>query len=132
MRYQVINNFKVKKSQGEMELKVGQIITLSKDNAVKLLNEGKITFTEKAACKVYSGVLGCYLWVMDTDQDIHPLMSRGVPEAIYSHDEIKKLRELSREDLKNIHKIKETFENSKIEEVKRKCDADRRDTKKLN
>lgn len=120
MRYQVINNFKVKKSQGEMELKAGQIITLSKDNAVKLLNEGKITFVEIAAYKVYSEVLGCYLWVMDTDQDIHPLMARGVSETIYSHDEIKKLRELSREDMKDIHKVKEAFPESSIKEINKK------------
>jgi len=64
-------------------------------------------------------------WIIDTAQDIHPVNARGVPEAIYSPDEIKKLRELSNEDLKDIHKVKEIFENSKIEEVKRKYDADR-------
>lgn len=46
MRYQVIEAFKVKTSQGEMELQPGQVIILPKDKAIKLLNEGKI----KAFC----------------------------------------------------------------------------------
>jgi len=42
MKYQVLDTFKVKTSQGEMELQPGQIITLAHDKAIRLLNEDKI------------------------------------------------------------------------------------------
>lgn len=42
MKYQVLDSFKAQTSKGEMELQTGQVITLSYDKAVRLLNEGKI------------------------------------------------------------------------------------------
>jgi len=42
MRYKVLNSFKAQTSQGERELQPGQIITLPKDTAIRLLNEGRI------------------------------------------------------------------------------------------
>jgi len=42
MRYQVLHSFKVKTSQGEMQLQLGQVITLPHDKAIRLLNEGKV------------------------------------------------------------------------------------------
>lgn len=42
MRYQVLDPFKVKTSQGERELKAGQVISLSHDKAFRLLSEGKL------------------------------------------------------------------------------------------
>lgn len=119
MKYQVLELFKVKTSQGEMELQPGQIITLPKDKAIKLLNEGKITPIEKVAYRVYSEILQAHLWVVDTVEDMHSLRSQGIAETIYSHDEIKELRKLSKEDLREIHKVKEIFPESTIEEIKR-------------
>lgn len=55
MRYRVLEPFKVKISQGERELQTGQVITLPKDTAIRLLNEGKV--------KPY-----CY-WLKDTVDD---------------------------------------------------------------
>jgi hypothetical protein len=117
MKYQVLELFKVKTSQGEMELPRGQVITLPKDTAIRLLNEGKITPIEKVAYKVYSEILQTYLWVVDTDEDMHSL---GVSEAIYTHEEIRKLKLLYKDSLKEIHKLKEVFEDSTIEEIKKK------------
>lgn len=42
MRYQVLAPFKVKTSQGEIEIQLGQIVTRPHEKALKLLNEGKI------------------------------------------------------------------------------------------
>lgn len=42
MRYHVLDPFKVKTSQGEMQLKAGQVITLSENKAIKLIEAGKI------------------------------------------------------------------------------------------
>ena len=63
MKYQVLDTFTVKTSQGEIELQPGQVITLPHETAIKLLNEGKITPVEKVAYKVYSEILQAHLWV---------------------------------------------------------------------
>ncbi len=75
----------------------------------------------RIAVKVYSEILQAYLWVVDTDEDMH---SQGVSEAIYTADEIKKLKGLSQDSLREIHKVKEVFENSKIKEITAKENHD--------
>ena len=118
MRYHVLEPFRVKTSKEEMELQSGQVITLPQDKAIRLLNEGRITPIDKVAYKVYSEILQAYLWVVETDQDMHFLRSQGITEAIYIADEeIKKLKGLSKDSLKEIHKVKETFDKSQIMEV---------------
>ena len=101
-----------------MQLQRGQVITLPHDKIIRLLNEGKITPIEKIAYKVWSEILQAYLWVVDTDQDMHSLRSKKVSEAIYTGDEIRKLRSLSKDSLKEIHKVKEVFPDSIVEEIK--------------
>lgn len=120
MRYQVLEPFKVKTSKEEMELQAGQIITLPHDKALKLLNKGKITPVEKIAYKVYSEILQAYLWVVDTDEDMYSLRSKKVSEAIYTGEEIRKLKGLDRDSLKEINRVKEVFEGSKVEEITRR------------
>ena len=117
MKYKVLDSLKVQTSQGRMELQPGQVITLPHDKAVRLLNEGKVTPIEKVAYKVYSEILQAYLWVVETDQDMHSLRSQGITEAIYTYPEIAELKKLSKEDVKEIHRVKEIFENSKIKEI---------------
>jgi len=85
-----------------------------------LYTEALLKCGRKVAYKVYSEVLQAYLWVVDTEKDIHTLRSQGIAEVIYTHHEIKELKKVSKEDLKEIHKVKEVFENSKIEEIKEK------------
>lgn len=118
MKYKVLDSFKAQTDKGEMELQVGQIITLPYDKAIRLLNEGKITPIEKIAYKVWSEILQAYLWVVDTNEDMHSLRSQGKTEAIYTGDEIRKLRSLSKDSLKEIHKVKEIFPESIVEEIK--------------
>ena len=118
MKYQVLEPFKVRTSQGEIELKPGQVVTLPHDKAIKLLNEGKITSVEKVAYKVYSEILQGYLWIVDTDHDLSSFGDRGITEAIYTGDEIKKLKRIDKDVLKELHKVKEVFENSIVEQVK--------------
>ncbi len=70
MKYQVLEVFKVKTSQREMELQPGQVITLPQDKAIRLLNGGKIipipnelpedvkkAYDERAAIMEYDGGL---------------------------------------------------------------------------
>jgi hypothetical protein len=115
-----MDSFKAQTRQGEVKLQPGQTITLPHDIAIRLLNEGKITPVEKTAYKVYSEILESYLWIINTDEDRHSLRAKGIKEAIYSQAEIKRLKGIDKDSLKAIHKVKETFENSKVEEVKTK------------
>lgn len=120
MRYQVLRPFRVRTSQGERELLPGQIISLPHEKALKLLNEDKITPIEKVAYKLYSEILQDYLWVVADDEDIKALKaSENVTEAIYTADEVRKLKDTDKEGLKAVHRVKEVFEDSKVEEVNR-------------
>lgn len=118
MKYKVLDRFKAQTTQGEMELQVGQVITLPHDKAIKLLNERMIKPVEKVAFKIYSEILQEHLWVVETDQDMKALRSQGNTEAIYTLREIPELKKIPREDLKAIHNIKETFPESTIKDVK--------------
>ncbi len=117
MKYLVLEPFAVKTSQVKKELQTGQLITLSTDKALRLLNEGKITPAERVAYKVYSELLQAHLWVVETDQDMHSLRTQGISEAVYTRKEIKELRKLPKEHLKAIHEAKELFPLSSIEEI---------------
>jgi hypothetical protein len=120
MKYKVLDSFKAQTDRGEMELQPGQVITLLQERAIRLLNEGKITPLERVTYKVFSEILQAHLWIVETGQDRGELKSKGIKESIYSNNEIKELKGLYKDSLKEIHKIKEVFENSKIEEVKPK------------
>ena len=122
MRYAILDPFKIKTTQGEMQLEAGQVITLSSEKAIRLLNEGKITPIEKVAYKVWSEILQGYLWIVETAQDMHSLRSQGFSEAIYTSDEVQKLKGMTSESLREIHKVKEVFLKSNIEEIKKNAD----------
>lgn len=86
----------------------------------QISTEGKTSPIGKVAYRVYSEILQAHLWVVDTDEDMHSLTaSQGVSEAIYTAGEIKKLKCLSKDSLREIHKVKEVFPESKIEEIKK-------------
>lgn len=120
MKYKVLDSFKALTKEGEMELQTGQLVTLPHEKAIKLLNEGKITPVEKISYKVYSEILQGYLWVVDTDKDLHSLRSQGVSEAIYTADEIKMLQGMDKDSLRTLHRAKETFPESTIKEITKK------------
>lgn len=68
------------------------------------------------AYRVYSEILQAYLWVVDTDEDMKALKaSDKVTEAIYTHDEIRKLKGIDKEALKAVHRAKEIFQDSQVE-----------------
>lgn len=119
MRYQVLEPFKVKTSKEEIELQHGQLVTLPQDKAIRLLNEGKITPIEKVAYKVWSEILQAYLWVVADDEAMKALKSQGISEAIYTANEIRRLKGLSKDSLRELHKVKEVFPESVVEDVKK-------------
>jgi hypothetical protein len=119
MTFRVLTDFEVETPSGALTLKEGQKVKLSKEEAIPLIEEGKIVPIEKVAYKVYSEILQAHLWVVvDTDQDMHYLRSQGISGAIYTGDEIEKLKSLGKDSLKEIHKVKEVFPESIVEELK--------------
>ena len=120
MKCQVLEPFRVKTSQGEIELLPGQIIALDKDKAIKLLTEGKVIPTNNVAYKIYSNILQAFLWVVDTDDDVWALRREGVTEPIYTADEVRKLKGISKEGLKRVHRVKGVFEGSKVRDVRKR------------
>ena len=119
MTFEVLKEFETETPEGTFMLKKGQKVRLSKEEAIPLIQNGLIQPIEKVPYKVYSEILQSNLWIVETDQDMHSLRSQGITEAIYTADEIKELRKLSKEDLREIYKVKETFPESTIEETKR-------------
>ena len=117
MTFEVLKDFEAETPSGTLTLKEGQRVKLSKDEAIPLIQDGLIQPIERVAYRVYSKILEAYLWVVDTDQDMHSLRGQGITEAIYTHQEIKELKKLPKEDLKAIHTVKNTFLDSKIEQI---------------
>lgn len=122
MTYKVLTSFQARTDRGEMEIQAGQIVTLAKDQAIKLINEGKIIPIGKVAYKIYSNILQAYLWVVDTDEDMWALQNEGATEPIYAADEVQKLKGISKEGLRRAHRVKEVFEGSKVRSVRPRKD----------
>ncbi|MDA8169513.1 MAG: hypothetical protein M0Z59_07430 [Nitrospiraceae bacterium] len=114
MRYLVLETFQTKQGQ----IQAGQLVSLSKDAAIRLINEGKIE-PLKAAIKVYSRILDAYLWVIQNEADRETL--RGISDPVYTADEIDKLhsQKPSPEALRRVHEVKQTFPGAIIREVKK-------------
>jgi hypothetical protein len=123
MKYKTLDRLKVRTPQGELELQAGQIITLPQETAIRLLNEGRITPIGRVAYKVWSEPLNSFLWVCASDEDMQFLRSKNIKDAIYTNNEIKELKKLPKEGLKDIQRIKEIFENAKIMTVKGEADS---------
>jgi hypothetical protein len=117
MTFEVLRDFEAETLSGTLTLKEGQKIRLSKDEAISLIEDGSIRPIERVAYKVYSEILQTYLRIVETDQDMYSLRSQGVSEAIYTADEISKLKGIDKDSLKAIHKAKEVFQQSKVEEI---------------
>lgn len=84
--------------------------------------EGKISPINRVAYKVYSEILQAYLWVVYDSvvydsEDMKVLREQGVTEAIYTRHDIAELKKLPKEALKDIHRVKEVFKDSKIKHV---------------
>jgi hypothetical protein len=117
--YRVLTKIEVETPKGAVTLKHGQIIKLSKDEAIPLIEAEMIIPVEKVAYKVYSEILQAYLWVAHDLDDRNTLRSNGMTEAIYTADEIKKLKGTDRGLLRQIHECKEAFSMSNIVEHKK-------------
>lgn len=120
MTFNVLENINIETPEGLVTLNQGQTIKLSKEEAIPLIQDGLIQPIEKVAYKIYSEILQGYLWIVDTDADMHSLRGLSVTEAIYTTDEVKKLKGIDKDALKGIQTVKKVFEKSKIEEVNKR------------
>ena len=124
MKYRILKPIKISTPAEDRTLPEGQIITLPKEKALPLIEKGKIEPVGRVSYRVYSEILEAFLWVVADYEDIKALRtSQKVTEAIYTEDEIRKLKGLDREGLKAIHTVKEIFENSKVEKVEEKGES---------
>jgi hypothetical protein len=93
----------------------------SKGNSVEtplMINGNSEGNSHGTAYKVYSEILEDYLWIVETDKDLHTLRDRGIQDAVYTLDECQKMKGVDKEHLRVIHEVKKVFKNSRIEEHK--------------
>ncbi len=118
MKYLIRKTFAAKTSQGGIELQPGQIVSLPTEKALPLVSEGKISPAERVAYKIYSDILEACLWVIASHEYMETLRtSQNVTEAIYTADDIRKLKGMDKEGLKAVHRVKEVFPMATVEET---------------
>ncbi len=122
MNFKVLEDMILPTPKGDVSLKKDQIITIPHDITLQLLNEYKIEPVEPAMYRIYSEILQAYLWVVETEHDKGQLLSEGIQEPIYTHDEIKEMKGkgIPKDHLEQIHECKRVFKESIFEDVKRK------------
>ncbi len=82
--------------------------------AIKELKQIRKTY------KIYSKILEDYLWLVATDKEMRELVAEGIKDAIYTHDDIKKLEGMSKDGLRKINIIKKVLPGSTVEEIGQK------------
>ena len=119
MKCKVIAGYQVETPSGIVALKQGQVIELDieldKEEAMSLIQEGVIMPITTVAYKLYSDVLGAFLWVAPDESSARHL--RDVAEPIYTADEVRKLKGLSPDGLRAIHRVKIEFKESRVDSV---------------
>lgn len=120
MKYLVIETFQSK--QGEIQ--AGQIVSLSKEAAIRLMNEGKAEPVQRTAVKVYSRVLDAFLWVVPDEPARDALKaSEGISGAVYTVDEVHRLKGATPGALRRVHETKQTFPGSTVRDAKTKAQS---------
>jgi len=115
MRFKVIIDHHAETPDGVIPLEQGQMIELDKDDAIPIIEAGVITPTENVAYRLYSDVLGAFLWVAPDESSTQGL--GDVAEPVYIADEVRKLKGLSPDGLRAIHRVKIEFKESRVESV---------------
>jgi hypothetical protein len=116
MKYVALKPLKTRKS----EYQIGDIIeTSDKGVILPLIEQGFVRPLERVAYKIYSETLGCSLWIVKTGKDMHALRSQGVSEAIYTADEVERLKPLKEDELRVVHEAKDKL-SGKVSNVHKK------------
>ncbi len=122
MNFKVLEDMTLPTPKGDVSLKKDQVIKIPHDITLQLINYYKIESVEPATYRIYSEILNDYLWIVEIDHDKGQLLSEGVQEPIYTHDEIKEMKgkRIPKDHLEQIHECKRVFKKSIVEDVKRK------------
>ncbi|MEO5359182.1 MAG: hypothetical protein H7843_01900 [Nitrospirota bacterium] len=70
---------------------------------------------DAVSVRVYSEVLGCYLWIVQSKDEAKTLRNSGVKETVYDFNEVRALKGSSPAHLKAVHTAKEVFPESRVE-----------------
>ena len=121
MTFNVLADIRIETPEGVITLNPGQLISLSKADAIPLIEAGLITPTERVAYKIYSEILEAYLWVVYSRDDMRTLrVFKGTQEPIYTLDDCQRLQGIDSAFLRQIHKVKDVFPESTIEQITKK------------
>jgi hypothetical protein len=115
MKFRTIAETEIVTPDGTVPLSPGQIVELQKADAIPMLEAGVITPIAKLAYGLHSDVLGSFLWVVPDESCARALSD--VTEPIYTAAEVRKLKGLSVEGLRAIHRAKIVFEDSRVGSV---------------
>jgi hypothetical protein len=116
MTFNVLEDINIETPEGLVTLNKGQIIKLSKDEAIPFIEAGIIAPIEQVAYKVYSDSLGCYLWIVESPEHKKGLRGQNITEAIYTFQETQLLKGTDRELLNAVQQIKKIFKDSEVTE----------------
>jgi hypothetical protein len=119
MKCRVLETIRLKTPKGEVELHPGQVTALQSDVAIRFISEGKITPIGEVAYKIYSKILGDYLWIVASDRDLQDLVDEGIKETIYTQEEVSRIidEDVSKEGLTALHKVKGVFPAATVEDI---------------
>lgn len=68
--------------------------------------------------RIWGNLVGEIVWVVGSTEEMTALVQRGVKEAIYTADEIRRMKTLTPEEVKVIHMTKKTFPGAEITEAR--------------
>ncbi len=73
---------------------------------------------EKAPIRMYSKVLGAFLWVVADDRQAEALrVSDKAKDPVYTMTECRELKKLRKSDLSAVHMVKKAFPSAAVESV---------------
>ena len=74
---------------------------------------------KKKSYNIYSKILEDDIWVVPTDKELQGLIDEGVEETIFTLEEVSRMIDegVTKEGLKAIHKVKNAFPVSGIEDI---------------
>jgi hypothetical protein len=81
-------------------------------------NESNKT-SSRYAVRIYSEILGAFLWIVQDQGDMTALRARGVEEAVYTGQDIHLLKGKDREHLRDLQAVKTVFPDSTIEDERK-------------
>lgn len=114
MHFRALKGFKVETSNGETTIQPGKNVKLSRDLAISLLNQGRITPIGRAAVKIYSEVLGEEIWIVADERDMKALQAEHITDVVYMASEVEELKGKPPEHIKKVHEAKRVFPGSKV------------------